>query len=93
MQQAFDQQTQNWPHYNQSTGGKLRRAVILHPLTLLDFSPAMVEQARRRCAGLDVTLVCTDVDQILALLGRFVHFIATKERVKNGLFCRHRTHQ
>jgi S-adenosylmethionine-dependent methyltransferase len=96
MQQAFDQKTQSWLHYNQSTGGKLRRAVILHhlrghipqapldildvgggtgelatdlaevghSLTLLDFSPAMVEQARRRCAGLDVTLVCADVDQL-----------------------------
>jgi ubiquinone/menaquinone biosynthesis C-methylase UbiE len=99
MQQAFDQKTQNWLHYNQSTGGKLRRAVILHhlrrhipqvpldildvgggtgelaadlaeaghSLTLLDFSPAMIEQARRRCAGLDVALVCADVDRIRVL--------------------------
>jgi S-adenosylmethionine-dependent methyltransferase len=99
MQQAFDQQTQNWLYYNQSAGGKLRQAVILHhlrahmlrasldildvgggtgeltadlaeaghSLTLLDFSPAMIEQARRRCAGLNVTLVCADVDQIPVL--------------------------
>jgi S-adenosylmethionine-dependent methyltransferase len=99
MQQAFDQKTQNWLHYNQSTSGKLRHAVILHhlrahmprgplgildvgggtgelaadlaeaghSLTLLDFSPAMVEQARHRCAGLNVTLVCADASQIPAL--------------------------
>jgi S-adenosylmethionine-dependent methyltransferase len=35
-----------------------------HSLTLVDFSPAMVEQARRRCAGLNVTLVCADVSQL-----------------------------
>lgn len=96
MQRAFDQKTQAWSQYNQSVGGKLRHAVILHHLrahmsrapsdildvgggtgelatdlaeaghavTLLDFSPAMVEQARRRCAGLNVTLVCADASQL-----------------------------
>jgi S-adenosylmethionine-dependent methyltransferase len=96
MKQAFDQKAQAWLQYNQSVGGKLRHAVILHHLrahvlrapsnildvgggtgelaadlaeaghsvTLLDFSPAMLELARRRCAGLNVTLVCADASQL-----------------------------
>lgn len=39
-------------------------AKIGHGVTLLDFSPAMVEQAGRHCAGLNVTLVCADVIQL-----------------------------
>lgn len=35
-----------------------------HSVTLLDFSAAMLEQARRRCAGLNVALVCADASQI-----------------------------
>ncbi len=35
-----------------------------HDVTLLDFSPAMVEQAGHHCAGLNVTLVCADVGQL-----------------------------
>jgi len=38
-----------------------------HGVTLLDFSPAMVEQAGRRCAGLDVTPVCANVGQLAEL--------------------------
>jgi S-adenosylmethionine-dependent methyltransferase len=35
-----------------------------HALTLLDLSPAMVAEARRQCAGLNVRLVCADASQI-----------------------------
>jgi S-adenosylmethionine-dependent methyltransferase len=44
-----------------------------HALTLLDLAPAMVEKARRQCAGLNVTLACADAGQIPALFdaGRF----------------------
>ena len=38
-------------------------------VTLLDFSPAMLEEAHRRCAGLNVTLVCAQASQIPALFG------------------------
>lgn len=38
-----------------------------HAVTLLDFSPAMLDTARRRCAGLNVTLVCADADQLPVL--------------------------
>jgi S-adenosylmethionine-dependent methyltransferase len=99
MKQAFDQKAHAWLQYNQSVGGQLRHAVILHHLrahvpgppadildvgggtgelaadlaeaghsvTLLDFSTAMLEQARRRCAGLSVSLVCADVSQLPTL--------------------------
>jgi len=42
-------------------------ARIGHAVTLVDFAPAMIEQARRRCAGLKVRFVCASADQILAL--------------------------
>jgi S-adenosylmethionine-dependent methyltransferase len=35
-----------------------------HSMTLLDFSPAMLERARRNCAGLDVTFICADANAV-----------------------------
>ncbi len=37
-----------------------------HRVTLLDFSPAMIAAAQRRCNGLDVTFVCADADEVSA---------------------------
>jgi ubiquinone/menaquinone biosynthesis C-methylase UbiE len=39
-------------------------AKLGHIVTLLDFSPAMVEQASQHCVGLGVTLECADVGQL-----------------------------
>ncbi len=96
MQPAFDRKALAWSQYNQSVGGRLRQAVILHHLgvhmprvptdildvgggtgelaaalaeaghcvTLLDFSPAMIEQARHRCVDLNVAFFCADVGQV-----------------------------
>jgi S-adenosylmethionine-dependent methyltransferase len=38
-----------------------------HAVTLLDISPAMIEQAQSHCAGLNVKFVCATADQIPAL--------------------------
>jgi SAM-dependent methyltransferase len=42
-------------------------ARVGHALTLLDFSPAMIKEAQRRCTGLDVTFKCADVTQVKLL--------------------------
>jgi S-adenosylmethionine-dependent methyltransferase len=42
-----------------------------HAVTLLDLSPAMIEQAQRRCAGLNVSFVCAAADQIPERLATF----------------------